>query len=154
MRRYPSFTFWLRAYVIAALVGAAVVAPLLLVLLPLALALGYAIGWRWPVSRAGVLLTDYFVFFTLPLLFQATLGVWSLAVALPLLPLLLRDLEQVALRRRVPEAKISRRPSGVTLTLLLTALGAVLVSQILSSLTLLMSGALALLLLTALLLFA
>jgi hypothetical protein len=154
MRRYPSFTFWFRVYVIAALVGAAVVAPLLLVLLPLALALGYAALWRWPLSRAAVLLTDYFVFFTLPLLFQATLGVWSLAVALPLLPLLLRDLEHVALRRRVPDDKLSRRLSGVTLTLLSTAIGAVLVSQIFSSLTLLLSGTLALLLLTVLLLFA
>jgi hypothetical protein len=154
MRRFPSFSFWLRLYVIAALVGAAAVAPLLLVPLPLALALGYAIVWRWPLSRAAVLLVDYFVFFTLPLLFQTALGVWSLAVALPLLLLLLWDLEQVALRRRVPDDKISRRPSGVTLMLLSTALGAVLVSQILSSLTLLLSGALALLLLTVLLLLA
>ena len=86
MRRSPGFTFWLRAYVIVALVGAALVTPLLQLPLPLVLALGYVAGWRWPLSRTGVLLTDYFIYFTLPLLFQTTLGVWCLVVALPLLP--------------------------------------------------------------------
>ncbi len=140
----PSLVTVLRVYVLLTLVAAAVVAPTLMTLVPLAIFAGYLVVWRWPISRAQLLLTDSLVFYALALLFEASLGAWCLLLALPLLYLVGNDLERLAVRRRVITTVSRRRPTNIAMTLLLMALGAVLISQILASLALLLSGGLAL----------
>ena len=130
-----------KIYVAIALVIAAVISPLALSFIPVLLFLWYLYSWRWTTAPIINLLTEYFIFFAVALLFTAQVGpFFSLLISLPVLFLINRSLEETAELFSYHDTRYARRPTNIFLTLLLIAVLVPGVAGLLGSLTLLLSG--------------
>ena len=127
-----------------ALVAAAVLSPLALSWAPVILLAWYLYQWRWPVSRVVTLLTHYFLFFALGLLFSMSIpALLSPLVSLPILALLTHSLEKAALT--IKYRPIQRKSlTGASMACIVMALIALLISLALTNLTLIAESLLAL----------
>jgi len=131
-----------KIYVAIALVIAAVFSPLALSFVPVLLLLWYLYLWRWPIAAVINLLTEYFMFFAVALLFTPQVGpFFSLLMALPVLLLINHSLQETAELLTYQDTRYTRRPTNIFLTLLLIAILVLGAAGLLGSLTLLLSGA-------------
>ena len=132
----------LKIYVVVALITAAVFAPLALSFVPILLLILYLYLWRWPVTTVITLLRDYFAYFALAILLAPVVGhPLSFLIALPVLVLINRDLEETAGSLAYRETKHARRPTGIYLALSIMAILVLAVSLLLASLALLLASA-------------
>jgi len=133
---------FLKFYVIAVLVTAIVVAPLSALIAPVLLLIWYLYSWRWHISDVIDLLTDYFIFFIIPLLLVLQLPpLFAFMVSLPVLYLVNNDLERTTRVLAYRDIRYRRIPTNVALTLLGIAVLMLVVSLLLSSTTMLLSFA-------------
>ena len=132
-----------RAYLVAALVVASMFSPTVYAPIPLlALLLYVFLGLGGGRDRLKVPL-NLFLALSLPLLFKPLVGTWvSPAFALPVIPLLDYSLRQVALSYRFGIGGEGRRPTRLCLSLVLRLLVIGLVALALGSWSLLLSCAL------------
>ena len=131
-----------KVYVAIALVIAAVFSPLALSFVPVLLLLWYLYLWRWPIAAVTNLLTEYFMFFAVALLFTPQVGpFFSLLMALPVLLLINHSLQETAELLTYQDTRYTRRPTSIFLTLLLIAILVLGAAGLLGSLILLLSGA-------------
>ena len=129
-----------RTYVALILTVATVLSPLSLSFIPILLLLWYLYSWRWPVTPVIGLLTDYFIFFAIALLFTQSLGpAFAGLLSLPILLLIGQSLEKVAESRKYQAAKYPRYPTPVFITLLSILFAVLIISLLLSSLSLLIA---------------
>ncbi|MFC1943739.1 DUF58 domain-containing protein [Chloroflexota bacterium] len=139
LRSWRTVVF-LKAYVAIALVIATILSPLALSFVPIVLLAWYLYLWRWPVTAVVNLLTEYYVFFAIALLFVAHVGpLFSLPVALPVLLLFNHSLEEAAESLACQQTRHVRRPTNICLVILLIAIAVLGVSLMLGSLTLLLA---------------
>ncbi|MFC2002730.1 DUF58 domain-containing protein [Chloroflexota bacterium] len=132
----------LRIYVAIALVIAAVFSPLALSLVSILLFLWYLYVWRWRIGAITHLLTEYFMFFAVALLFTPQVGpFFSLLISLPVLLLVNRSLEENAELLTYQDTRYTRQPTKIFLTLLLIAVLVLGAAGLVGSLSLLLSGA-------------
>ena len=131
-----------KIYVAIALVIAAVFSPLALSFVPVLLLLWYLYLWRFPIAPVINLLTEYFMFFAVALLFTPQVGpFFSLLMALPVLLLINHSLQETAELLTYQDTRYTRRPTNIFVTLLLIAVLMLGVAGLVGSLTLLLSGA-------------
>ena len=143
---------WLKVYVALALIAAAVFSPLALSFVPLIILLWYLVQWRWHFSSTINLMTQYFVFFALGLLFIPAIGPYfPLLIACPVLVLVDRALQEIGASGSRRATKNAWMPTGILVALLGNALLVLLISWALSVITLALASAIALLYLTVLL---
>ena len=128
-----------RIYVVAALIAAAVLSTLALSFVPILLLAWYLYVWRWPINTLINLLTEYFMFFTITLLFTASVGPYSVIISLPLLLLTSHGLEKVAEFLVIQETKYVRRPTKICITLILIVILVLVISLLMGSLSLLLA---------------
>jgi uncharacterized protein (DUF58 family) len=141
----------LRIYVALALAAASVFSTLALSFVPLILLMWYLVQWRWPFSPLINLLTQYFMFFSLNLLFIPVTGpYWPLLISLPVLLLVDRALKKSSLTAPMQETHFKRRPTNLSITLGAIDLAVLLVSAALSVITLLAASILVILYLISL----
>ncbi|MFC1904335.1 DUF58 domain-containing protein [Chloroflexota bacterium] len=134
-------TVFLKIYVAIALVIVTIISPLALSFIPILLIVWYLYLWRWPITAVINLLTEYFMFFTIALLFTPYLGpLFSLLTALPVLLLINNSLEEAAESLFYQDTRCMRRPTDICLALLLIAMVTLGVSLLLSSLSLLLAS--------------
>ncbi|MFC1977941.1 DUF58 domain-containing protein [Chloroflexota bacterium] len=132
----------LKIYVAIALVAATVLSPLTLSFIPVLLLAWHVYSWRWPVSVVINLLTEYFLFFAMALLFTPHISpAFSLLLSLPVLLLIDRSLKEAAALLTYQDSGHARRPTSVYLTLLLIAIAVLVLAWLLGSLTLLLACA-------------
>ena len=132
----------LKVYVASALVIATVLSPLALSIIPIVLLVWYLVLWRWPVTAAANLLTDYFMFFAIALLLASTVSSpFSLLIALPVLLLIHHDLEETAESLTYKDTRHVRRPTSICLALISIALAVLCMSLLFGSLPLLLASA-------------
>ncbi|MDD5701556.1 MAG: DUF58 domain-containing protein [Dehalococcoidales bacterium] len=141
----------IKIYVALALAAAAVLSPLALSWVPVVLLAWYLFQWRRPLSPVLGLLTQYFLFFALGLLFSLVVPP-SLEplFSLPVLILVVHSLEKSAATLKYRTTRRPRSLTGTAVMLLTVALAALLVSLAIASLTLLLQSVIALLFFTAL----
>jgi len=143
IRIFPhAAVFLLKLYVIAVLAAAIAIAPLSALIAPVLLLIWYLFSWRWHTSNVINLLTDYFMFFIIPLLLAPQLAPpFAFVVALPVLYLVNNDLEQTIRVFTYHDIRYRRIPTNVALTLLGIAVLVLIASLLLGSTTLLLSFA-------------
>ena len=133
---------FLKAYVVSALIIAAILSSPILSFIPILLLASYLFFWRWPISTIINLLTDYFMFFTIAILLAPSVGpFFSLLISLPVLVLITSSLEEAAEALPYRNTKYVRSPTSVCLALPLMAIAALGVSLILNNLSLLVACA-------------
>lgn len=131
-----------RIYVAIALVIAAVFSPLALSFVSILLLLWYLYLWRWRIGAITKLLTEYFMFFAVALLFTPQVGpFFSLLISLPVLLTINRSLEETAELLTYQDTRYTRQPTKIFLTLLLIAVLVLGAAGLAGSLSLLLSGA-------------
>lgn len=86
----------LKPYVAIILVLSALLSPFGLSFVPVLALIWYLYQWRWPLSAAVSLMTEYFIFFVIALLMYQDIGLYSLLAALPVLVLVNQALEDAA----------------------------------------------------------
>jgi uncharacterized protein (DUF58 family) len=132
----------LRIYIVIALIIATVFAPLALSFVPVLLLLLYLFLWRWPVSTVINLLRDYFAYFAIAILLVEVVGhPVSFLMALPVLVLVNRSLEDNAEFIVYRETEHARSPTSIYLALSIMAILALAVSLLLGSLSLILASA-------------
>ena len=131
----------LKAYVAVALVIAMVLSPLALSFIPLLLLAWCMYLWWRPITAIFDLMTDYFTFFAVALLFTAAAGDFlAFIIALPVLVLINHSLEQAAPTLSYRETRYVRYPTTVGITLISILLAVLVVSLLLGSLSLLLAS--------------
>jgi len=131
-----------KLYVAMALVIATMLSPLALSFVPILVFVWYLVLWRWPVTAIVNLLTEYFTFFAIALLLAPSAGpFFSLLIALPVLFLINRGLEEAAESLTYQDTKYVRRPTSICLSLLLIAIPVLGISLLLGSLPLMLACA-------------
>lgn len=132
----------LKVYVVIALAAATALSPAALSFVPVLLLAWYLYLWRWRLAPVVHLLTDYFMFFAIALLFSARAGALpSLPIALPALLLVHKRLEEVAGSATYREIKGDRQPTDTYIALGSIAILVLLVSLLLGNLALLLVSA-------------
>jgi hypothetical protein len=131
----------LKAYVAAALVIATVLSPLALSFIPILLLAWCLYLWWRPITAVFDLMTEYFTFFAVALLFTAPAGnLFAFLIALPVLLLVNHGLEQVAPTIAYRRTRHVRYPTTVGITLISILLAVLVVSLLLGSLSLLLAS--------------
>ena len=131
-----------KLYVAIALIMATMLSPLALSFIPILLFVWYLVLWRWPVTAVINLLTEYFTFFAIALLLAPPVGpFFSLLIALPVLFLINRGLEEAAESLTYQDTKYVRRPTSICLALVLIAVLVLGISWLLGSLPLMLACA-------------
>jgi hypothetical protein len=131
-----------KIYVAIALVIATIFSPLALSFVPILLLLWYFYLRRWPITPTINLLTEYFMFLAVALLFTTQVGpFFSLLISLPVLLLINRSLEETAELFTHRDTRHARRPTSIFVTFLLIDILVLGAAGLLGSLTLLLSGA-------------
>jgi uncharacterized protein (DUF58 family) len=132
-----------KIYVAIALLVAAVFSPPNLSFIPGVLLVWYLYQWRWPVSAMIDLLTQYFIFFAIALLFSPILPPFlSPLLSIPIMVLLTAGLEKTSPQVRFTKTRRSRRLTPISTALSAIALGALVVSLITSNLALIIASSL------------
>ncbi len=115
-----AIVFFLRVYVASALAVAAILSPLGLSLIPILLLVWYLYLWRWRLTPVADLLTEFFMFFAVALLFSLYVGpLLSMVISMPILLLINLRLEEAAELLTYRETKYVHRPTDIGLALLL-----------------------------------
>jgi len=141
LRSWVTVVFF-KIYVVIALIIATILSPLALSFVPILLLVCHLYLWRWPITAVVNLLTEYFMFFAISLLLTPHVGpLFSLIIALPVLFLINRGLEEVAESLVYQDTRYIRRPTNICLTFLLIVIAVLGVSLLLGSLSLLLSSA-------------
>ncbi len=140
------FRLILRAYPALALLASVFFLSPVFTFIPLLLT-GFYLYLRLPKQELILwgrtkLLTDFFLFFAVTLLFQNTLGLSSVLVALPVLGAASWDLQEISPTSPSPSASKRRRPTNTCLTLLLICLLLLFLSFPLGNRTLSLASAL------------
>jgi len=135
-------TIVLKIYVAIALIIAAVISPLALSFIPILLLLWYLYLWRWPFSATWNLLTEYFMYFSVVLLFSTYLSpVFSFLISLPVLLLIHHGLEVAAGSPDFRNTRYVRSPTNIYLALLLIGVLVPGVSLLFGNIALLLGSA-------------
>jgi uncharacterized protein (DUF58 family) len=138
---YSRRVLLMKAYVAVALVIATILSPLALSFIPVLLLAWWLYLWWRPITAIFDLITDYFTFFAVVLLFTAPAGnFFSVLIALPVLLLVNNGLEQVAPTLTYHETRQVRRPTATGITLVAILMAVLLVSLLLGSLSLLLAS--------------
>ncbi len=117
---HPRVLLGVRIYIIAGLIAAAIMSPPALAVIVLLLLLMFIFLW-WRFIPNTSLMLDYFIFYALAILLAQRLNsLVSPLLALPVLLLFNRDLEENARRSVVTEPKRKYRVTSVGLTLAIT----------------------------------
>jgi hypothetical protein len=131
----------IKIYVIGVLIAAAIISPPAASFVPLILLAWYLFLWRWPLSAILILLTQYFVFASIPLLLSGTLPFWAGSLfSLPVLGIIHINLQQAALQIKFHPSERTRGLTGLSLTSLSLALAILSVSIVFANWALLMAG--------------
>ncbi|MDP6501071.1 MAG: DUF58 domain-containing protein [Dehalococcoidales bacterium] len=133
-------TVTLKAYPAAVLLVAAAMSSALsfIPVLPL---IWYMYVWRWSGNAAVNLLTSYFMFFAIVLLFTPHVNpVVSSSIPLPVLWLFHQDLKEAAVSLNYRDTGHTRRPTGILFTLILIVAAVLVVSLLLGSVHLVVAG--------------
>jgi len=135
-------TVFLRVYVVAALVMAAVLSPPALAFVPVVLLLWCFYLWRWRASATVSLLTECFVLLAMAVLLDAHVGPFSAAlISLPLLFPVDRALRTAGEGVPFRDGASRRRPTDTALVLVGIVVSMLTVSLLLGSLSLLLACA-------------
>jgi uncharacterized protein (DUF58 family) len=130
----------LKAYVAVALVIATVLSPLTLSFIPVLLLAWCLYLWWRPITAVFDLMTEYFTFFAIVLLFTTPVGnFFAFLIALPVLLLVNHGLEQVAPTLAYRETRHVRYPTDIGVTLISILVAVLVVSLLLGSLSLLLA---------------
>jgi uncharacterized protein (DUF58 family) len=130
----------LKAYVAVALVIATVLSPLALSFIPVLLLAWCLYLWWRPITAVFDLMTEYFTFFAVALLFTSPAGnFFAFLIALPVLLLVNHGLEQAAPTLAYRETRHVRRPTAIGITLISILIAVLVVSLLLGSLSLLLA---------------
>jgi hypothetical protein len=133
--------FFIKIYVVIALVLAAVVSPLAISFLPLIFLIWFLIEWRWPVSAMVDLLTQYFIYFALPYIYSFSIPFYlAPLVSLPSLWLILQGMEKSSLKISFRPSDRKRLPTRLSLGMLSIAAAVLLLSVILARLDLVLAA--------------
>lgn len=129
----------LRAYVLAALVVAAILSPLALSFVPVLLLIWYVYIWRWPINTTVRLLTEYFMLFAVALLYSVPLApTFAFLISLPVLLLVNHALETAARFISYRESRYARYPTNIGITMAVIVAAVLTLSLLMSSLALLL----------------
>ncbi len=140
-RRSRSLRTFLKIYVVAALLWAAVSAPLALSFVPVLLLAGYVYQWRWRISPLVGLMTEYFMIFALTLLFSPFAGLAGAAVSLPVLVLLSFALEEYGRTITFDEAAAARAFTNIAVMNITIAVAVMVVALMLGAWALVLADA-------------
>ncbi len=140
-RRSRSLRTFLKIYVVAAFLWAAVSAPLALSFVPVLLLAGYVYQWRWRISPLVGLMTEYFMIFALTLLFSPFAGLAGAAVSLPVLVLLSFALEEYGRTITFDEAAAARAFTNIAVVNITIALAVMVVALMLGARALVLADA-------------
>ncbi|MBI4180906.1 MAG: DUF58 domain-containing protein [Chloroflexi bacterium] len=133
---------FLKVYVAIVLAIATLLSPLALSFVPILLLVGYLYLWRWPITVVVNLLSEYFIFFAITLLFTLPLGSFlAPLLALPVLLLINHSLVEAAESLAYRNTKYVRRLTDLCLAFLLIAVAVLGVALLFGSLPLLLAGA-------------
>ncbi len=109
-----------RVYLAIALLASTIISPPALSFIPIVLLVWYLFFWRWPFSVIWDLLTKYFLFFAIALLFSTYFNpLYSLLIALPVLLVIHNGLETAAGSPSFQNTGYTRSPTIIYITLLL-----------------------------------
>lgn len=134
-------TTLLRAYVAVALAVSAVLSPPALSFVPVIMLAWYLYQWRRPVSGFVSLMTEYFMFFAIGLLFTHTLGrYYPPVITLPLLFSCNRALQKTAESLVFHPSAHTRLPTKLYIIILAIALAMLAIGVVMTHLTLLVNG--------------
>ncbi|HEY78253.1 MAG TPA: DUF58 domain-containing protein [Dehalococcoidia bacterium] len=124
-----------------ALVIATVLSPLAFSFIPILLLAWCLYLWWRPITAVFDLMTEYFTFFAVALLFTAPAGnFFAFLIALPVLVLINHGLEQVAPTLSYRETRYVRYPTTIGITLISILAAVLVVSLLLGSLSLLLAS--------------
>lgn len=141
IRDWQPFPF-LKVYIALALAGAAALSPAALSFIPVLLLAGYLYLWRWPLPPIVHLLTEYFIFFAIALVFSARAGdVPAALIALPVLLVVHSRLAETASSATYQEIKGTRQPTDTYIALGSISVLVMLAALLLSHLALLLVSA-------------
>jgi len=130
----------LKIYVAIALIIAAVLSPLSLSFISALLIGWYLFLWRWPISPVINLLTRYFLFFAIVLLFSPHVSpIYSLLISTPVLLLINQSLKKAATLLTYQDNGHVRTPTSIYTALILTTIAVSIVSLLLSNITLIIA---------------
>jgi hypothetical protein len=144
MLNNPIVTILLRIYAAAAFVAAAVLSPLVFSAVPLLLLVWYFTIRRWKPKPVISLLTEYFAYFFIAVLLAPAVGLFSVLIALPVLFLTGTALEETAESLDYQPSNLSRRPTGLGITMLLLSGVSLFIGLFLSNDSLTVSAAVSL----------
>lgn len=154
-RNYRVPVFAVRAYATLALAAAAVLSPLALSFVPVLLLIWYAGVWRWPFNPQVRLLTEYFAFYAIALLYSAALAPpLALLAALPVMLAVNHALETAAMYLSFRESRHARRPTDTGITLFVITAAVLALSLLTGNLALQLAAAAASVYLGVLAIFA
>jgi hypothetical protein len=129
----------LKIYVAAVLIAAAVLSPLALSFVPVLLLAWFLIQWRWPFTPLVNLMTQYFMFFAVNLLFSQTIGSFlPLLTALPLLVPFDQSIREMP-KVLIADSHLVRRLTGTSVMLGSVTLAVFLASLAVGNLTLILA---------------
>ncbi len=132
----------LKIYVALALIIATILSPLALSFVPILLLVWYFYLWRWPISAVVSLLTEYFMFFAIALLFTSPVGpLFSLLISLPVLLLINGGLEKTAESLAYQDTRYGHSPTNVCLALVVIVMVVLGVAWLVGNLSLLLACA-------------
>ncbi|MFC1948719.1 DUF58 domain-containing protein [Chloroflexota bacterium] len=124
----------LKVYVVIALVIAAALSPLSLSWIPILLLAWYLYIWRWRFTLIAGLLTNFFMFFAIALLFSSHVSLFfTLLLSLPVIVLINNHLEEVAELLSYQDTRYRRRPTNTCFALLLISILAFFISLMFSN---------------------
>ena len=129
-------------YVAVAIIIAAIITPLAMSIIPILLFIWYLVLWQWSANAFLNMLTEYFMFFVLALLFSPLVGpLFSLFISLPVLLLINHGLVKNAESSDFKVTRYAYRPTNIFLVLLWIAVVVLGISLLFGSLSILLAGA-------------
>jgi hypothetical protein len=130
-----------KIYVVVALIVAAIFSPLTFSFVPVILLAWYLYEWRWPLSPMVGLLTQYFIFFALTILFSSIILYWlAPLISLPVLIPIIRALEKTALSTQFQDNRRQRILTRTAIVSLILVLAIIVLALLVTSLALTISG--------------
>ena len=137
-QKYPLII--LKSYVCAALIAAVVFSPLSLSFVPIALLAWYLYEWWRPVSVMIDLLTQYFIYLAIAILFSYFISPWlAPIVSLPVLILITNSLEKAALKTHFKSTSARRSLTSTFFSSLILAVAVMLIAIFVTSAALIIS---------------
>lgn len=128
-----------KIYAAVVLLIAAIFSRMPLSLVPIILLFIFTLLWLWPVKPFIKLFANYYLFFTLAILFGPLTGAWfSIVPALPLLALVNGSLEECAMVQNYNDSKRQKTITGVGIALPALAFLVLLIALLLSDISILL----------------